>query len=208
MIEKFPKITVILRGYNYSQIRTIAKILVESKENEVKSIEITMNTENALEIIEKIKKEFGTKIKVGAGTVINFEQAERAIEVGVDFILSPVMLDKEILDYCKKKNVMTVPGAFSPTEILKSKIDGADIVKIFPAARLTEQYLSDILAPLDKLPIMVVGGINKNNIKEYFRKGADYAGIASGIFEKEDILNENTEKLKKSLDEFIDSYKN
>lgn len=201
-IEEFPKITVILRGYNYDQVRLITELLVKYG---IKSLEITMNTENALEIIKKIKEEFGKKIFIGAGTVINMENTKEAVKAGAEFILSPIMLEKEILEYCKSKEVLTVPGAFSPTEITESLRNGANIVKIFPAERLGSKYISDITAPLGELPLMVVGGINKNNVNDYFKKGAKYAGIASGIFEKEDILNEDREKLENTLKSFINS---
>ena len=201
-IEEFPKITVILRGYNYDQVRLITELLVKYG---IKSLEITMNTENAFEIIKKIKEEFGKKIFIGAGTVINMENTKEAVKAGAEFILSPIMLEKEILEYCKSKEVLTVPGAFSPTEITESLRNGADIVKIFPAERLGSKYISDITAPLGELPLMVVGGINKNNVNDYFKKGAKYAGIASGIFKKEDILNEYREKLENTLKSFINS---
>ena len=92
-----------------------------------------------------------------------------------------------------------MPGAFSPTEIKKSFEDGADIVKVFPAARLGSRYLSDIAAPLGKMPLMVVGGIGTANVGEYFAAGASFAGIASGIFDKQDILNQNEAGIKASI---------
>ena len=115
-------------------------------------------------------------------------------------MLSPTMLDKKILDLCREKKIISVPGAFSPTEIKKSFEDGADIVKVFPAARLGSRYLSDLAAPLGKMPLMVVGGIGTGNIEEYFKAGASFAGIASGIFEREDILNQNEEGIRKSIE--------
>ena len=95
--------------------------------------------------------------------------------------------------------VVSVPGAFSPSEIRQSFLDGADIVKIFPAGRLGSRYVSDIQAPLGKMPLMVVGGIGTSNVQEYFAAGASFAGIGSGIFLKEDILNENEEGIRGSI---------
>lgn len=95
--------------------------------------------------------------------------------------------------------MVSVPGAFSPSEIRQSFLDGADIVKIFPAGRLGSRYVSDIQAPLGKMPLMVVGGIGTSNVQEYFAAGASFAGIGSGIFLKEDILNENEEGIRGSI---------
>lgn len=195
-INNFPSVTVILRGYTYSQVRTVVKNLVGTK---LQAVEITMNSPEAVSTIEKISREFGDSIKVGAGTVTTYEQAKAVIEAGAAFVLSPVMLSKKILDLCNEHGVVSVPGAFSPTEIKQSFDDGASIVKIFPAGRLGSKYLTDIQAPLGNMPLMVVGGINTENVKEYFEAGATFAGIASGIFNKEDILNENEEGLRKSI---------
>ncbi len=195
-VKDFPKVTVILRGYTYSQIRTVVKNLIGT---ELKAVEITMNTPGALDCIQKISEEFGDKILIGAGTVLTYEEAQQSIEAGAAFLLAPTVFSKEILDLCKEKGVVSVPGAFSPSEIYRSFEDGADIVKVFPAARLGSKYLTDIQAPLGKLPLMVVGGVNTGNLEEYFRAGASYAGIASGIFNKDDILQENEVNLKESI---------
>lgn len=198
-IKDFPKVTVILRGYTYSQIRTVVKNLIET---ELKAVEITMNTPDSISIIQKISDEFGDSIKVGAGTVKTYKEADEAIKAGATFLLSPVMLSKEIIDLCKKNNVISVPGAYTPTEVNKSFDDGADIVKVFPAGTLGTKFLSDIQAPLGQLPLMVVGGVNAENVLNYFKAGASFAGIASGIFNKDDILNENEENIRRSIQYF------
>jgi len=198
-IKNFPKVTIILRGYNYNQARTVMKALAQSS---IRAVEITMNTEGALETISKLSKYFGDTMLIGAGTVTTMEQAKAAISAGAKFILSPVMLSKEIIDLCREKSVITVPGAMSPTEIYKSFEDGADIVKIFPAISCGTRFFKDVKAPLGNVPLMAVGGVSKENAKEFFKDGADFLGIGSGIFNKEDIESENFEGLIKSIKEF------
>ena len=195
-MKDFPKVTVILRGYTYPQIRTVVKNLVGTR---LRSVEITMNTPGALEAIEKISQEFSGRGLVGAGTVLTYEEAQASIAAGAAFLLSPTVFGKPVLDLCHEKGVISVPGAFSPSEIRQSFLDGADIVKVFPAARLGSKYLSDIMAPLGKMPLMVVGGINTGNIGEYFSAGAAFAGIASGIFCKDDILRQDEDGIRKSI---------
>lgn len=90
-IEKFPKVTVILRGYTYSQTRTVVKNLAGTC---LGSVEITMNTPGALESIRKISQEFGGQIMVGAGTVLTYEEAVEAIDAGAAFLLSPTVFEK------------------------------------------------------------------------------------------------------------------
>lgn len=195
-IKGFPKITVILRGYTYSQIRTVVKNLIGTK---LAAVEITMNTPNVINIIDKISSEFGSLIKVGAGTITTYEEAEKSINAGATFILSPVMMDKKILNLCKENDVIAIPGAYTPTEIKRCFDEGADIVKVFPIQSLGGKYLSSIQAPLGKLPLMAVGGINGDNILDYFNAGATYVGIGSGIFKVEDILNQNEAGIKNAI---------
>lgn len=108
-------------------------------------------------------------------------------------------MTKSMLDYCKEHDVISVPAAFSPGEIYEMKIDGADIIKLFPAIDLPPRYLKDIMAPLGKLPIMVVGVIDKGNAKDYFAMGAQYMGIGSGICNKDEIRIGDRSSLKENL---------
>ena len=95
-IKNFPRITVILRGYTYPQIRTVVKNLIGTK---LRAVEITMNTPDAINIINKISTEFGNLVKVGAGTITTYEEAEESIKAGAAFLLAPTMLSKEIMSY-------------------------------------------------------------------------------------------------------------
>lgn len=198
-IINFPKVTVILRGYTYEQVRTVAKNLVGTKLN---AIEITMNSPDVFETIRKLTEEFGERLYVGAGTIRTMEEAKKAISVGARFLLSPVMLSEEILNYCKKNNVISVPAAFSPSEVQRMFDLGADIVKVFPAGRLGSKYFTDIQAPLGKIPLMAVGGVNGENSQEYLDAGASFVGIASGIFQKEHVEQCQEEEIKNAIQKF------
>lgn len=198
-IKDFPKITVILRGYTYSQVRTVVKQLVGTSLN---SVEITMNSPDVIQTITKISDEFGDQILVGAGTVTTYEEAKAAIKAGARFLLSPIMLSQEILDLCKLNHVISVPASMTPTEIKRSLDMGADIVKVFPARTMGINYFNDIQAPLGRLPLMAVGGVDGNNVLDYLAAGAAFVGIGSGIFSKDDILHEEEEGLKQSIVDF------
>lgn len=198
-LSDFPKVTVILRGYTYEQVRCVVSQLVGTR---LAAVEIAMNTPGAAQIIEKIAHEFGDEVCVGAGTVISRERAIAARDAGARFMLSPICFTQELFDICKAEGIITVPGAFSPTEVWSMFEMGADIVKVFPAARLGAKYLSDIQAPLDEMPLMVVGGVNAANVQEYFDGGASYAGIGSGIFNRQDILDMNEGNIRASIDAF------
>ncbi len=197
-----PKVTVILRGYETRQVLTVVEQLVGTKVN---SIEVASNSPHAMESIAAARKEFGAEVHVGAGTVKNAELARQAIAAGAEFMLSPIMFTQEIFDLAKEAGVITVPAAFSPTEIQKMIDMGADIVKVFPAGQLGPDYLKAVQAPLGKLPLMVVGGVNVANVQSYFDKGATYAGIGSGIFDPADIEACDAPKLAASIKKLEES---
>ncbi len=195
-MKDFSKVTVILRGYSYEQTKTVMEALVQSS---IRAVEITLNTEGALETIEKISKEYGDRVSVGAGTVKNIDDAKNAIKAGAKFILTPIVVSKEVIDECKRHNVKSVIGAMSPTEVWWCYENGADIVKIFPARSCGSNYIKDIKAPLGNINIMAVGGVSAQNAKEYLQNGADYLGIGSSLFNKEDVDSKNIKALVNTL---------
>ena len=202
MFEKtsdFPKVTVILRGYTYVQCCCVVRQLVGTK---LSAVEVAMNTSGAADIIARLVEEFGEEVRIGAGTVTTPERARAAAKAGSKFMLSPICFTPEIFQIARDAGAVTVPAAFSPTEIHSMFEQGADIVKVFPAARLGAKYLSDVQAPLDWMPLMVVGGVNAHNVQEFFDAGASYAGIGSGIFEKDDIRAMNSNALAAQVKAF------
>lgn len=198
-VNDFSKVTAILRGYNKEQVFSVIDALVGSS---IRAVEITLNRKDSKEIVAEAVKKYGDLLSIGAGTVLSKEDLEDVIRVGVDFVLAPNLFTKEMLEYCKEHNVISVPGAFSPTEIHQAFSDGADIVKVFPASRIGSAYFKDIKAPFGDLPLMAVGGINGYNIREYLMAGARFVGIASGLFKHEDILHKDLQSLKQSIKKF------
>lgn len=198
----FPRITIILRGYDQSTVEFIAETIVQNHLEDYFSLEITMNTESALESIKSLNDKYQEKLKIGAGTVLNLEEAKNAIKAGAQFILSPIKLSEEILKYCKSKNVLTVPAAFSPTEVWELYQQGADIIKVFPASSLATTFCKDIQAPLGSIPLMAVGGINMENSKDYLSGGASFLGIGSSMFDAEKLKARDKSAVKERLNKF------
>lgn len=198
-LTKFPKVTVILRGYNYEQVRCVVKSMVGTR---LGAVEVAMNTPGAAQTIEMVANEFGDDVLVGAGTIISAARAYAAVEAGARFVLSPICFTEEIFSICKVNGLLTVPSAFSPSEVWNMFEMGADIVKIFPAGTLGPKYVKDIQAPLNPMPIMVVGGVNGDNCQEFFDEGASYAGIGSGIFNPKHIIEMDEGALKADIEAF------
>ena len=166
------KIVAILRGADPGNVLAIVRALYEG---EVTNVEVTMNSPNALKVIEEIKAAMGDRMLIGAGTVLDADAARSAIAAGAQFIISPT-LDEETIRHTKEAGIVSIPGALTPTEILKAYRLGADIVKVFPASA-GPAYIRDIRGPLPHIPLMPTGGIQPDNIKAYQQAG----GVAFGI---------------------------
>lgn len=196
----FGKVTMVMRGYTSEQVRCVAQLLLAARH--VRNLEITTNTENALAVLSAISQEFGTRIHIGAGTVITFKQLQEVIDAGASFVLSPRMMSREMLFYCKAHDVLAVPGAFTPSEVGEMMDAGASIIKIFPANEVSFGYAKKLREPLGDVQLMAVGGVNGQNIKEVFRCGYRYAATAGGLFHPEDIRRMNCERMKEDLARF------
>ena len=196
MKKEINKITLILRKYSREEIIAIAE---EANRYDCFNLEITTNTPEWDKSISEVIERGLNNIAVGAGTVLDMELLKRAIDVGSQFVLSPITMTEEMLEYCREKEVVSVPAAFSPSEIYDMYRKGADIIKLFPAIDLPPRYIKDITAPLGNIPIMVVGGVNADNIREFFENGACSAGIGSGICDREQLKQGNYDSLKSNL---------
>lgn len=152
--------------------------------------EITYRTSCAKEALELAIKNFPNMI-IGAGTVINKQQAVEAIALGVNFVVSPGF-SEEIAEYCKSKNILYLGGCVTPTEIMKAISNGCDIIKFFPS----ENYggiktIKALSAPFPQIKFMPTGGININNIKEYL--ACDKVIACGGSWMAKDSLIDNKE---------------
>lgn len=197
MNKPFSAVTQVLRGYTYNQVKAVVEVLVDSP---VHNVEVTMNTPEAALLLQKLSSEYGSDINIGAGTVLTLEELQIVHKAGATFVLSPTLLSKEMFDYCKEHEILSVPGAFTPTEIAHAFALGVDIVKVFPANEVSYGYAKKVCEPLGNLPLMAVGGVTTDTIAEVFAGGYAYVGTANGIFNKNDILTENKTALKHSLD--------
>jgi len=179
------KIIAIIRGAKPNDALEIAKALYKGG---IKVLEIAMNSPKALSTIEKISDELGEEVLVGAGTVLDAETAREAILAGAKFILSPTV-DIETIKLTKRYGVVSIPGAFTPTEILSAYENGGDIIKVFPAT-VGPSYIKNIRGPLPQIPLLPTGGIDLNNIREFIKAGAVGCGIGSALVSKNSGINE------------------
>ena len=124
-------------------------------------------------------------------------------KAGAKFIISPDS-NPEVIRLTKKHRMISIPGALTPSEITQAHRAGADFIKLFPSRSMGAGYLKDIAAPLSHVRFLAVGGINMDNMEEYWNSGACGFGIGSYIVDKEQIRQGNFETIEKRAREYID----
>lgn len=197
-------IFAVVRNSTVDNIVPICESLVEGGIN---CIEITAETPNIAAIIEKAVHEIGDKILIGAGTVLDPETARSVISAGAQFIVSPT-LNLETIKVTKRYGVVSIPGAFTPTEILTAYEHGADMIKVFPANVVGASYVKNIHGPMPGIPIVLTGGINLDNLEEYVTSGAVGVGLGSNLVNPSKLNSEEDYKaLVEQARRYADAYK-
>jgi 2-dehydro-3-deoxyphosphogluconate aldolase/(4S)-4-hydroxy-2-oxoglutarate aldolase len=170
------------------------------------SIEVTMSTPDAIAGIEMLSRQFGDQALIGVGTVLKPETARDAIAAGAKFVVSPAF-DAEIVAATNRANVASIPGAFTPTEILRAWNDGADVVKVFPSTALGPGYFKDVLAPLPFLKLTPTGGVDTKNAGAWIKAGAVCVGAGSSLVPKEAMQNRDWAAITVNAKAFIEAVK-
>jgi 2-dehydro-3-deoxyphosphogluconate aldolase/(4S)-4-hydroxy-2-oxoglutarate aldolase len=156
----------------------------------VRVIEFTMGTPNALDAIHTIAQEWGDRILIGAGTVLDPETGRAAILAGAQFLVAP-NFNPALIELARRYNKIMVPGAFTPTEILAAWECGADIVKVFPASTVGPQYIKDILGPLPYVRLLPTGGVSLDNIPTFIAAGAAAVAVGASLTDPKLIKEKN-----------------
>ena len=187
-IEK-NKIIVIVRGVAREKLIPLAEAMYRGG---IRLIECTydasgkISDEEIASNIGMLAEHFEGKMLVGAGTVLTREQVELTAKHGGKFIISPDT-NPDIIAYTKECGLVSIPGAFTPTEAVTAHRAGADFIKVFPVNYMGAKYIKDLKAPLSHIRFLAVGGINVDNMREYLDAGAAGVGVGSGIVDKKAI---------------------
>ena len=160
----------------------------------VDTMEITLRTACALEAIKAVAENC-PDVLVGAGTVVNVEQAKQAVAMGAKFIVSPGFSD-EVVGWCVENNIPVAPGCVTPTEIMAAMKHGLKMVKFFPANVYGGlNAMKNLAAPFGGMKFLPTGGVNTANIKEYIDAPFIHAVGGSWVCPKADIAAGNWEKI-------------
>lgn len=160
-------------------------------------MEITMATPGAFELIRELRarQDLGHGCAFGAGTVTDAEIANRAIEAGAQYLVTPYLVPA-VAEVATRAGVPLVMGALTPTEIARAEELGAKLVKVFPAAPVGgPAYIRAVRGPMPNTPLWVSGGVLIDDCAEYLRAGADVVGLTNDLFRPELLISEDWDGL-------------
>ncbi len=144
-------------------------------------VEITMTVPGARKLIETLAARYGEKVLLGAGTVLDAETARGCLGAGARFIVSPAT-DEDTIALCRSQGAPALPGALTPTEIVRAARAGADLIKVFPCSAVGgARYIRALRGPFPDLRFVPTGGISEGTVADYIRAGASALGMGSEL---------------------------
>ena len=175
------KVIMIVRGVQTSKLIELAEAMWRGG---IRVMECTYDAsgkipdEEIARAIESLADHFGEKMLIGAGTVLTKRQVQLTADAGGKFIISPDT-NEEIIQETKRLELVSIPGALTPSEATVAHRAGADFVKLFPVSQLGAGYVKALCAPLSHIRFLAVGGVKSENLLDYLHNGA--CGIGMGL---------------------------
>lgn len=200
-IIKREKLVPVIRTDDTDDARKAIEILSNCG---IKVFEITMTVPNAVELIRELSD---TDILIGAGTVLDKKQAEKCIEAGAKFIVSPAF-NLEIVEFCLEKDIAIMPGSLTPTEVLAAWNAGADCVKVFPCDVLGgAKYLKTLKTLFPHIEMMPTGGVSCDTIADFFAAGAIAVGVGADLVDVKAIRAGNLQSIADKAQRYLEIVK-
>ncbi|AVK61496.1 bifunctional 2-keto-4-hydroxyglutarate aldolase/2-keto-3-deoxy-6-phosphogluconate aldolase [Lactobacillus sp. CBA3605] len=194
-------IIAVVRGNSSEQAIKTSEAAIKGG---VKGIELTFTVPNANEVIAKLAEKYvDTDAVIGAGTVLDAPTARLAIIAGAKFIVAPTF-DPDVARLCNLYEIPYIPGCMSVTEMQTAMQYGSSLVKMFPGNILSPKMIGDVKAPFPQISIMPSGGVNLENLKDWFAAGATVVGAGGNLVGPGDKgdFNTVTENAVKYMKEF------
>ena len=194
-----PGIVAVIRADSSAQLMNVAEALVAGG---APTMEVTMTTPNALQVISEVKAKLGDKICMGVGTVLDTETCRAAILAGAEYVVTPV-LRPDVIELCRRYSKPIISGAYTPTEALTAWEAGADFIKIFPADQLGPNYIKALKAPLPMLEIIPTGGVDLNTAAEFIKAGCAALAAGSSLVSKKALTDKNWAEISSTAQKFV-----
>jgi 2-dehydro-3-deoxyphosphogluconate aldolase/(4S)-4-hydroxy-2-oxoglutarate aldolase len=168
----------------------------------IEVLEITMTVPDAMQVIRRLRQE-RPHLLLGAGTVLDAETADRCIDQGAEFIVSPA-LDIPTIELCRRRSIAVMPGALTPTEIVTAWRAGADVIKVFPADSMGgAKYLRSLKAPLPQIELIPTGGISLTTAREFLEAGAFALGVGADLVDTKAVAEGRTAHITQKGAEYL-----
>ncbi len=162
----------------------------------IRSAEITMTVPGALKALEKVADQFGDKIMLGAGTVLDPETARSCMLAGAQFFVTP-NLRLSTIEMCKRYSKVICIGALTPTEVVTAWEAGADVVKIFPADAVGgAKYIKALRGPLPQVQMIPTGGVSIETTPDFLKAGAIAVAVGGELVNAKLIEDGNYEEME------------
>lgn len=192
----------IVRGASPQAIEPLTEAVVASG---LRTIEITMNTQGAPDLIRRMVTAASGRLTIGAGTVLSLRELHQALDAGATFIVMPTLVP-EVMEYCRTHEIPVFPGALSPQEIYNAWHAGATMVKVFPAGAFGPGYFREIKGPFEQIELVAVGGVTPETIGDYFAAGASAVAFGASIFSGERLARGEFGPVKQDIRDLIESW--
>ena len=203
ILEK--KIIAIIRGVGKDKMIPTVQAMVDGG---IELMEVTFvqgdkeKSQQSLESISLINEKFAGKAFVGAGTVLTTKQVEDAVAAGAEYIISP-NTDVAVIKKTKELGKISIPGAFTPSEVVIAHNAGADFVKLFPAGLLGVEYIKAVRAPLSNILLLAVGGVDVSNVAAFLKAGAAGVGVGGNLVNSKAIQTGEFFKITQTASEYV-----
>jgi len=167
-------------------------------------LEVTMTVPGAIDVIAKLAATFGTEVVIGAGTVLDPDTANKCVQAGAQFIVSPA-LNEETIAFCRANDVAVFPGALTPTEVVRAWNVGADAVKVFPAGAVGgASYLKALKAPLPQIELVPTGGVSLKTAADFIKAGAMALGVGADLVDLKALRENHDEVITERARQFLE----
>lgn len=159
-----------------------------------KIVEFTLTTPDCLQHLSDFRSKYDGDVMVGCGTILTPEDAASAMEAGSEFIITPVMLP-DVIEWCKERNIVCVPGCQTPTEMVNAYRHGAPLQKLFPGVAGGPGWVKAVSSALPFLSINPTSGVDLDNAGDYLKMGAASVGLVAPLFEPDAIASGDYDKI-------------
>ena len=193
------RIIAILRGNFGGREEEIASTLADAG---VTAMEVTLNSPGAVHSINRLAKAFGNRLAIGAGTVLRATEVDLVAEAGARFIVSPNR-DVRVIEATKRGGLVSLPGCFTPSEMVEAIQAGADAIKVFPASSLGPTFVKSLHGPLPDIRLVPTGGVTIESASDYFAAGAWAVGTGSELVGSYVLEPNGLELLRRRAESFV-----